>query len=275
MNYSRPKTLGEAARALAVSGAIGLAGGTDLLVHLGRDEAWPPGLVDLKEIPELHGIRSQDGIIRIGAATPLSQILESPAIEDFPALGQALRSFAGRAIRNRATLGGNLANASPAADTLPPLMIHEAVCLTQHRRIAVADLAVAPGETMLRPGEIIVSVEIPLPPKDAQSFFVKLAPREAMAIAVVNLAGLIVQSDGEVVLARIALGSVAPTVIRAKEAEEILEGHTLTKDAISQASLAAAEAASPIDDIRATADYRRRMIARLLNWELGRYIPNT
>jgi CO/xanthine dehydrogenase FAD-binding subunit len=275
LDYSRPKNIGEASKALAVSGALGLAGGTDLLVRLGRDEAWPPGLVDLKAVPEMQGIQSQNGLLRIGAATPLSEILESKAIEHFPALDSSLRSFAARSIRNRATLGGNIANASPAADTLPPLMVHEAVCVTQHRRIAVADLFLGPRKTVLKPGEIIVSVEIPQPPDDAQSFFVKLAPREAMAIAVVNLAGLIVQRDNKVILARLALGSVAPTVIRAKEAEALLEGSPLTDDAIKQASLAASEAASPIDDIRATADYRRRMVLSLLDWELRKLIPGT
>ncbi len=273
MDYSRPKNLGEASKALAVSGALGLAGGTDLLVRLGRDEAWPTGLVDLKAVPEMRGIQSQNGLLRIGAATPLSEVLESGAIEHFPALGSALRSFAARAIRNRATLGGNLANASPAADTIPPLIVHEAVCVTQHRRIAVADLAQGPGKTLLKSGEIIVSVEIPKPPEDARSFFVKLAPREAMAIAVVNLAGLIVQRDDKVVLARLALGSVAPTVIRAKKAEALLEGFPLTEETIRQASLAAAEDASPIDDIRAPAEYRSRMILRLLNWELRKLHP--
>ncbi len=275
MNYSRPKNLGEAARALAVSGAIGLAGGTDLLVRLGRDKAWPTVLVDLKAIPELYGIQLHGGLLRIGATTPLSEIMESPSIDQFPALRKSLLSFAARAIRNRATLGGNLANGSPAADTIPPLMIHEAVCVTQHRNIPVAELAQEPGKTVLKPGEIIVSVEIPLPPNDAQSFFVKLAPREAMAIAVVNVAGLIVQREGEVVLARIALGSVAPTVIRARNAEKVLEAGALTPDAIKEACFTAAAAATPIDDIRATADYRRRMIVSLLGWELAKHIPSS
>ncbi len=274
MDYRRPKNLGEAAEALAVSGARGLAGGTDLLLRLGRDEAWPPGLVDLKALPELQGIEGKDGILRLGAATPLSELHESPELRPFPALLRAIEHFAARAIRNRATLGGNLANASPAADTVPPLVVHEAVCVTDRRRLPVAELASGPGETVLEPGEIIVSIELPEPPTDALSFFVKLAPREAMAIAVVNLAALIVEREGRVALARIAMGSVAPTVIRVRDAEGCLEGRVLDDETIAEAADLAAEEASPIDDIRATADYRREMIRRLLNWELGKLAKN-
>ncbi len=270
LDYRRPKNLGEAAEALAASGARGLAGGTDLLLRLGRDEAWPPGLVDLKALPELQGVERRGGLLRIGAATPLTEIRESAELRAFPALAEAIDRFAARAIRNRATLGGNLANASPAADTVPPLVIHEAVCLTDRRRVPVAELATGPGETILEDGEIIVAVEIPLPPDDARSFFVKLAPRDAMAIAVVNLAALIVVREGRVALARLALGSVAPTVIRARGAEGRLEGSGFDAEAIAEAARLAAEEASPIDDIRATADYRRLMIERLLNWELGK-----
>ncbi len=272
MDYCRPKTLGKAAGELARPGLRLLAGGTDLLPRLGRELAWPAGLVDLKAIPELRGIERRGGLLRIGAATPLVDLLESSELAAFPALLEACRLFAARAIRNRATLGGNLVNASPAADCVPPLMVHEAVCVTNRRRVPIADFPRGPGETILERGEILTAFELPLPPEGSRSFFVKLAPREAMAIAGVNFAGLIVEREGKVALARIALGAVAPTAIRAKDAESYLEGKALTGEIAVEAASLSAQAASPIDDIRATADYRRLMIERLLNWELDKIL---
>ena len=268
MDYCRPKSLGEATRALGVPGARVLSGGTDLLARIGRGEAWPTGLVDLKALSELRGIERQEGLLRIGASTPIADIIESSLLGPFPALREACRLFAARAIRNRASLGGNLVNASPAADSVPPLMVHETVCVTDRRRIPIADFVLGPGETVLEAGEILLSFELPLPPEGARAFFVKLAPREAMAISVINFAGLIIERDGKVALARIALGALAPRVVRAKAAESYLEGNELTREIASIAAKLSTEAASPIDDIRATADYRSRMLVRLLEWEL-------
>lgn len=269
MNYHRPANLDEARRALAEPGARALAGGTDLMVGMGHAAPWPAALVDLKSLPELQGLERNNGVLRIGAATTLSELRESPHVESFPALAKACRHFAARQIRNRATLGGNIVNASPAADLVPPLIAHEAVCVSDHRRIPLVEFTTGPGRTVLEPGEILVAVEIPIPPKDGRAFFVKHAPREAMAIAVVNLAGFFVLREGRVALARIALGSVAPTVIRARRCEVLLEGEPLGDSVIAEAVRAAVEEAAPIDDIRATARYRNLMIARLLRWELS------
>jgi len=270
MEYVRPATLDEAIEALASPGARGLAGGTDMLVRLGRGEPWPAGLVDLKGLPELRGISPRDGLLRLGAATTITELLESPQLDAFPALHRACRLFAARSVRNRATIGGNLVNASPAADCVPALMIHETVCVTDRRRIPVSDFFRGPGETLLERGEILVALELPLPPEGGKEFFVKLAPRDTMAIAVASLAGFVLQRKGQVVQARFALGAVAPTPIRAHAAEMALGGGPLTIASARDAARLAAEAADPIDDLRATASYRRRMVRRLMEWELGK-----
>lgn len=270
MDYLRPATLEDALAALTSPGARALAGGSDLLVRCGRDEPWPEHLVDLKGLAELRGIEEIDGILRIGALATVAELLESRVLEAWPALEQACLRFAGRQIRNRATLGGNLANASPAADSIAPLMIHEAVCVSDRRRIPIAEFFLGPGRTVLEAGELLLQIEIPREPEGTRSFYVKLAPREAMAISVVGVAGLLILREGKVALARLALASVAPTVIRARRAETFLEGGILDKDRIREAARLAAEASHPIDDIRASAAYRRRMVERLTAWELSR-----
>lgn len=269
MRYLKARSVEEASAALA-GGARALAGGTDLLVRLGRMEDWPPALVDLKGIAALGGIREQAGGLRLGALVTLAELKAAPQLAAWPALAAACRAFAARQIRNRATLGGNLANASPAADTVPVLAAHGARCVTDRRALPVEELATGPGATSLAPGELITAVELPAPPAGARDFFFKLAPREAMAIAVVGVAGRL-EMDGPVVRrARLVLGSVAPTVIRAREAEAALAGRPLTAETAREAAAAAAGAARPIDDLRARASYRRTMVARIVAYELSR-----
>lgn len=270
MRYGRPLTLDAALAELRETGARPLAGGTDLLVRLGRERGWPAGLVDLKALPELRELHLGQDSLRIGAALPLADLADAPELEPFPLLVESMRCFAARQIRERATLGGNLANASPAADTLPPLICHEARCVTERREIPVAELATGPGETVLAPDELILAVEIPRPRPHTRGFFHKLAPREAMAIAVVGVAGLLEFEGDRVKELRLVLGAVAPTVIRALDAESVLRGQTLTPARIRAAAKAAAAECRPIDDIRATADYRRAMVERLLVYRLER-----
>jgi len=274
MQYSRPARLADALAALAAAGGAArpLAGGTDLLVRFGREAPWPAALVDLKALPELHVFIDTPAGIRVGAAVPLADLYAAPALGAWPALAEALRLFAARAIRERATLGGNLANASPAADTLPPLIAYGARCVTDRRTLAVEDLMLGPGRTALAPGELIVAVEIPRPAPGAASFFHKLAFRDAMAIAVVSVAASLEIAGGEVKRARIALGAVAPTVLRARAAEIALVGWPFTREAIAAAAAAAAAECAPIDDLRATAAYRRTMVERLLAYHLGRLL---
>jgi CO/xanthine dehydrogenase FAD-binding subunit len=272
MRYQRPVTLPVALQALTAPGSKPLAGGTDLLTRLGTGEQWPTELVDLKSLPELQRIEVTGDTIRIGAAVPLARLHRAEELTDWPALLQACRVFAARQIRERATLGGNLANASPAADTVPALVAYDAVCLTDHRRIPVEYLASGPGRTILQPGEIILAIEIPRPAAGCFSFYHKLATRDAMAISLVGVAAALQVQDHRISGARIALGSVAPTVIRALNAENELSGKQVTKQVVDLATRAAADEASPIDDIRATAGYRRKMIRQLLGYHLKRFI---
>jgi len=270
MEYLRPASLDEALAALARPGARALAGGSDLLLRCGRDEPWPEALVDLKGMAELRALKAGKNGLRIGALASVAELLESGMLKDWPALLEALRGFAGRQIRNRATLGGNLANASPAADSLPPLMAYEARVATDRRVLPLDEFFTGPGQTVLEHGEIILRLEVPRPPETGRSFYVKLAPRDAMAISVAGVAASIVVERGKVKQARLALGSVAPTVIRARRAERYLEGGPLDRERAAEAGRLAAGESSPIDDIRASASYRRRMVERITAWELLR-----
>ncbi len=270
MRYLRPTRLADAIAALGDNGGRALAGGTDLLVRAGREQPWPDGLVDLKALPELQELHRDDAVLRIGAGLPLSDLIAAPELAPFPILLESMRVFAARQIRERATLGGNLANASPAADTLPPLICHDARCVTDRRVIPVAELATGPGQTCLEADELILAIELPLPRPDSRGFFHKLAPREAMAISRVTVCAWLELKQGEVGEVRIALGAVAPTVIRALRAEEKLRGGALDPQRIAGAAKAAAAECHPIDDLRAGADYRRSMVERLLDYELNR-----
>jgi carbon-monoxide dehydrogenase medium subunit len=270
MLYAKPASLEAAVSALGEAGAKALAGGTDLLVRLGRREPWPQSLVDLKAIPELRVLAADDGALRAGAAVTLTELAEFPRLREYPALAEVCRVFGARQVRARATLGGNLANASPAADSVPALIVHGAACRSTRRVFSVEELAQGPGESILADDELIVSVELPRAVAGSRSFFCKLASRDAMAIAVVNVAACLVIEDGSVAQARIALGAVAPTVIRARAAEAELTGAPLDQARIELAADAAMAEASPIDDLRGSARYRRLMIGRLLRYHLGR-----
>jgi carbon-monoxide dehydrogenase medium subunit len=268
MRYEKPATLQAAVAALSASGRRALAGGTDLLVRLGRESPWPAGIVDLKGLPELRGIDQDEQGLRIGAGVCLAELAAAPQLVDYPALAEACRVFGARQIRARATLGGNLANASPAADSVPPLVVYEAHCSTDRRGMPVEQLATGPGETVLAADEIITEIVLPPPAAGARSFFYRLATRDALAIAIVSVAGLLELEGRRVRRARIAVGAAAPTVFRAFDAEDELAGASLDTDVIARAAAAAAAAAQPIDDVRATARYRRLMVERLLAHEL-------
>jgi len=272
MRYGRPLTLDDALAELREGGARPLAGGTDLLVRLGREEGWPAGLVDLKALPELRELRVEGEHLRIGAGIPLADLMGAPELAPFPLLTEAMGAFAGRQIRERATLGGNLANASPAADTLPPLIAYGAVCVSDRREIPVEALATGPGETVLAEDELILALRLPPPAASVRGFFHKLASRDAMAIAVVSVAGALEFEGDRVREARLVLGAVAPTVMRAAAAEAELRGNTLTPERIRSAAAAAAAACRPIDDLRASAPYRREMVKRLLAYRLERLL---
>ncbi|MBC7170273.1 xanthine dehydrogenase family protein subunit M [Candidatus Bipolaricaulota bacterium] len=263
----RPRDLAEAVR-LTTEGGQPLAGGTDLFVRLQKGVARPGFLVYVGELPELRLVRGTEEEVEIGAAVTHAAILAHPATARVPVLRLALQTIGSPALRHMGTLGGNLANASPAGDGLVPLYLLDArVNLAGpggERSLPVAEFVRGPGKTALRPGELIRSITVPLPKDGAQAYFRKVGRRRALLIAVASLGALVWLEEGVIAEARLALGSVAPTVIRPREVERALVGRPLTVEALAELRDALSSAVQPISDLRASADYRRRVAGNLL-----------
>ncbi|MFV1949706.1 MAG: xanthine dehydrogenase family protein subunit M [Anaerolineales bacterium] len=280
-DYLAPKTLDEAFSAL--KGNTGqmkiIAGGTDLVPRMRAGVYKPELLIDLQKL-ELNEIVEEDGWIRIGAYVTHTEILDSKILsEKFPALIEATSDIAGPPIRNRGTLGGNLVNASPAADLATPLIAYDAEAvissLKGDRIVPLGEFFTAPGRTVLELDEILTAVRIPKMSTRTAAKFIKLGKRKAMAIAVVSAAVRIsLAEDGTINAARIALGSVAPVPLRIEKAESVLEGEKPGEELFAQAGKTASDETKPITDLRSTADYRKKMVAVLTRralagaWEL-------
>lgn len=246
-----------------------MGGGTDLLVRLrGTFDRQP--LLLLERVRELQGMTFTDGKLSIGAAVSFSRLIEAPVAScNAPLLLQACNTIGGPALRNMATLGGNIVTASPAGDSLVPLYLLDAelelASRQGMRRIPVNRFILGPGTTVLRQGEVLVRVLVPQTPGGAATAFEKAGLRRALAVAVASFAGLVKLSPtGIVEEARFAWGSVGPTVVRSRELETTLIGRDLSRPAILELAAAVRTAVSPIDDLRATACYRRAVAANLL-----------
>jgi CO/xanthine dehydrogenase FAD-binding subunit len=226
-------------------------------------------LLDISETDELCAIEQDSSYITIGSAAKISEILESDLVsESLPLLGKVLLTLGSTQIRNRATLGGNLVNASPAADSAIPLLLYEASANIAgpygDRRIPVEDLIVGPGKTALRSGEVVKSLSIPLPKTEFKEFFHKVGRRKAMIIAIASLGALTYVQEGMIREIRLAAGSVAPRPIRLRVLEEELTGSVITGKLVKRAREIAVKSVSPIDDVRASASYRREVIGELV-----------
>jgi CO/xanthine dehydrogenase FAD-binding subunit len=274
-DFYAASTLDELLRLLAETGGRVIAGGTDVLVQAQRGTFPASVLVDASRVRELRFI-SQDGeTIRIGALTTYADMLASPLLRDAaPALVMAAATVGAPQTRARGTLGGNIANASPAGDTLPPLLtLDAAVCLVKpggERVLPLADVLRGPRQTCLESGEIIHSVAFRRPPERTGAAFLKLGNRQGMAIAVVNVAAwLALDSDGCIETAQVALGAVAPTPVRSPHAEAILRGQPPSEEVFQAAARAVLYDIAPISDVRGSADYRRKAAARLTARALG------
>lgn len=261
----RPRALREALKLLKeLEDARPIAGGTDLIPTMREGALRVRNLVDLTQIGELGGIWEDGGEIHIGAATTLSQLEGSKLIaERAPALWRAASSVGSVQIRNLGTIGGNLCNASPAADTAPPLLTLNAVLEIASedgmRMMPLQGLFAGPKLTTLKPWELLTQVRFRIPPEDAGMSFQKLGRRRGHTISIVN-ASAYLELEGETCRdVRIALGSVAPTPIRMWEAEELMRGRRMTEELIKEAAAACQKLIKPIDDLRASADYRREM----------------
>ena len=245
-----------------------LAGGTDLLVHADYREAI---VVDISRVGQMRGIEQGEGHwLRVGACTTHAEIGSSKLVSRLAhVLGHACRSVGSVQIRNLGTIGGNLANASPAADSVPALACLgadvEIASSNRRRRVPVLDFATGPGQTVLEPDELVVAVRIPPQPGRRVGFFVKTGQRRGVCCSKASVAFWARRmGDGSLQDVRIALGAVAPTVIRAAEAERLLEDRRLEPELVRRAADACSAATSPITDIRSTADYRRRVAGALL-----------
>jgi len=269
MNYVRPKGIPELLDALQKDGASIVCGGTDLLVKMRRGLISPRSLVDVSRLDALRGIEEAAGEIRIGAAVSENEILKSKVvIERLPLLAHVLKRLAAVEIRSRGSLGGNLVNASPAADSAVPLLLYDArlhlVGPDGERWLPIDEFFVGPGRTALAAGEFVREIGVPTPPEDARFFYRKIGRRRALVISIASLGMLFRLNGGAVDLIRVAAGSVAPTPVRIHDAEGILLGEALDDGRIREAAQAASRAVSPINDVRATATYRRQVIGDLL-----------
>jgi CO/xanthine dehydrogenase FAD-binding subunit len=272
--YKAPTSLDEAAEILRTGNVTVLAGGTDVMpqTQAGRLQ-FQPVLMNVRRVPELMGIAEQGGVVRIGALVTITELLESALVrERLNLLWQSCDHFASDQIRNVATVGGNLCNASPAGDTLVPLLALDArVVLAakpngtlQTRRVPLAAFLLAPGRTCRAPAELLAAVEVPLPPAGFAGGFYKHGTRPGLDIAAISIAAG-ARRDGAVLRdARVAFGAVAPTVIRAPRTEAALEGRKPDAAVLEAAVQVALEEIHPISDVRATDWYRRELIRNML-----------
>jgi xanthine dehydrogenase iron-sulfur cluster and FAD-binding subunit A len=273
-SYYRPRSLEEALEIMFQrAGEVRpVAGGTDILVQAKDGKADRALLFDLGLVPELRGIDEAADHLRIGAAVTHTEIIESPLVQRFcPALSMACGWVGGPQIRNRGTIGGNVAHGSPAGDTIPPLYaadaVVELVSVSDRREVPITDFFLGPGKTVRVSDELIVGIRIPKRP-GVRGAFLRLGQRQAQAISKVSIAVAMTFKDGRPEWVRVALGAVAPTVIRAPETEKALMGGGY--DALKRALDAVRDEVKPIDDLRSTREYRRAMSAVLLGRAIRR-----
>jgi aerobic carbon-monoxide dehydrogenase medium subunit len=276
--YHDPSSLVEAVELGDRFGTEGrfLAGGTDLIIQMRRGKLAPRHVIDLQRVPGLDRIEA-NGDVRLGALVT-HMAIERYALFQGPlrALVEGAEVVGGHQIRNVGTVGGNIANASPAADVVPVLLALDAVvtCVGAdgERTMALEEFLVGPGQTACRPGELLTSVRFAVPQGRAATAFLKVGRRRAMEIAVVCVAArLTLDARSECCVdARIALGAVAPTTWRARDAERVLEGRALTPETLREAGRAAAAGCRPISDVRASARYRQHLVETLVPRTLAR-----
>ena len=267
--YHAPSTLSEAVALLGrLEGAVSLlAGGTDLLVEVKGRARRPDHLVDIKHIPDLAGLSWDPAAgLRVGALTTVRMVESSPIVAlHYAGLAAAARSLGSIQIRNRATVAGNICRASPSADTPPPLIADGAAVRIAgpngERVVPLESFFLGPGRSVLARDEILVEIAVPPPAPRTGKVYLKHGRRLAMELATVGVAvALTLDPDGDTQEVRVVLGAVAPTPIRARQAEAVLRGRVVDASLIAEAAEAAEAESRPISDVRSSADYRREMV---------------
>ena len=274
--FARPGDVSEALHALAQDGrVVPIAGGTNIMVNLKRAPLQADLVADLSGLEELQSLSVHDGRVRLGAGLTFARLLEwrpGGAIEGL--MHPTCAAFAGPLIRNLATVGGNICDASAAADISPPLLALDAVVELDsagrgRRTLPLPAFFQGVRRTARRSDELLTAIKFPQPAEDERWFYYKLGKRKADAISIVSVAMTVRLEQGKVTQARIALGAVAPVAMRTPQTEALLLGETLDEAAINAAAITAAGEARPIDDFRATGAYRRQMVETLVRRGLG------
>ncbi len=268
--YQTPGSLPEVLKILETSTLTRkvLAGGTDLILQMKQGIVRPSLVVDVKQVPELNRLEWNTRMgLRIGAAVPLTRLLAFTELpKDFSILLQACSLIGSRQIKNRGTVGGNICNAAPSADSAPPLLCLGArvvlVSPKATRTLPLEDFFLGPGKTALADDELLVEIEVPTPLEHSAGCYLRHTAREEMDIAVAGVASFLTLSpkNGRLQSARIALGAVAPTPVRAPRAEGILAGQAVTPELIQETADQAAAEADPISDLRGSSEYRRELV---------------
>jgi CO/xanthine dehydrogenase FAD-binding subunit len=266
-SFVSPTDLASVLQALS-AGGVAIAGGTDLVVgHRQGKRPLPDSVVAIDRVAELRGICGDDTAMAIGSMTSHDDVVLHDSVRaKYTSLADASSIVGSEATRSTGTLGGNLMNGSPAADTVGPLLCHGGVAVlrsaTGERRVPIAELLVSPGRTSAQPGELLTMIELPEPAPRTGSAYVRLEFRRHMEIAVVGATAVVTLDDsGSVTDARIAITALSPTIRRMPEAEASLIGKPLDRTAADAAGALVASGSSPISDVRASADYRQAMAA--------------
>ncbi|MCQ3806491.1 MAG: xanthine dehydrogenase family protein subunit M [Acidimicrobiaceae bacterium] len=270
MRYAAPTTVDEALELVqSEPDSRVFAGATDLIPQIRAGRPEPALLIDLKRIERLVAVSHNNGTWTVGAATPTSALTANTEFSSmFPGLSEASGLIGSDQIQNRSSWGGNLCNASPAADSVPALIVNDATAViasnSGERTASVAEVVTGPGQTSLSDGEFIIEFQLDDPPANSGDAYLRLIPRTEMDIAVVGAAVQLTMDGDTVASARVALGAVAPTIVRVPDAEAALVGSRLNNGTLDDGTLAAVAAAasadaSPIDDKRGTVQYRRQV----------------
>jgi len=270
-DFAAPTSLKEAMDILA--GANGearcLAGGTDLIDQIRGERKNPLLVVDIKKIPELTRLHTDGAGLHIGAAASCTQVYGNPDVKrKYPILVECSSIVGDVKIQNRASIGGNLCNAAPSADTASPLLVLEAIAIIAgkagSRQLPIEKFFTGPGTNSLEPGEILLEILVPEPAPNSAAHYLRFTPRAEMDIAIAGAASLIQAKGNKIGNARIGLTSVAPVPLRGKKAESFLKGREATEENLREAGNIASSESRPIDDIRGTAAYRKELIKVLV-----------